>query len=218
MIRNKVLYLLSCLLFGIASTHAQTPKKLVAMFRESTNDSVFLSRYSEFPYQRYRAQMHSSFHPLPTRLDSVAFHSEKGKVVKYLENDTALIYLKVIAIDSAVKLRVGNIWLDPKGITPDSLKKEWAYVLRKAQLGVISFDQLCQSYSGTKGQDQFNCDLGWFYPETMVDKFYMEALERRKGEIYPMETEFGKHIVKTLEDPVKDRWKVTYVLLGIRKH
>jgi hypothetical protein len=216
-IRSKVFHsFLLCFLF-FYQAKGQTASQLVTLFGESTNDSVFISKHSFIPYKSYTAQMHSSLHPLGNHLDSVAFKRNAGKVVKCFENDTILVFLKVTRVDSAIKLRVGNIWLDPKGITPDSLIRESEDVLRKAQIGVISFDELCQSYSGTKGQDLTDCDLGWFYPETMVEEFYKASLWHTKGEIYPVETQFGKHIVKTLEDPVKDRWKVSYVLMGIRK-
>jgi hypothetical protein len=215
-IRKISILSIFCFLF-LPAAKAQTTEQLVAMFREAKNDSVFISKYSFLKYTKFVAQMHSSLHPLGSKLDSIAFKKDKGKVVKCYENDTAMVYLKIIAVDSAIKLRVGNIWLDPKGITPDSLSRLSEEILRKAQIGAVSFDELCQSYSGTKGQDQFDCDLGWFFPETMVDAFYNATLGYRKGEIYPVETQFGKHIVKTLEDPIRDRWKVTYVLFGVRK-
>jgi len=208
--------ILLSLLF-LFEARGQTTAQLVSLFGESSNDSVFISKHSLIPYKSYTAQMHSSLHPLGNHLDSMAFKRNAGRVVKCFENDTMQVYLKVTKVDSAIKLRVGNIWLDPKGITPDSLNRLSDHVLRTAQLGVISFDELCQSYSGTKGQDLSDCDLGWFYPETMVEEFYQASLWHTKGEIYTVETQFGKHIVKTLEDPAKDRWKVSYVLMGVRK-
>jgi hypothetical protein len=49
----------------------------------------------------------------------------------------------------------------------------------------------------------------------MVSEFYDEVIKKKKGDVSLLETRFGKHIVKALESPVKDRWKVKYIMLGI---
>ena len=50
----------------------------------------------------------------------------------------------------------------------------------------------------------------------MVEEFEREILKHKRGEIFPVDARFGRHIVKVLENPVKDSCRVYYVILQVR--
>jgi parvulin-like peptidyl-prolyl isomerase len=71
-------------------------------------------------------------------------------------------------------------------------------------------------YSDDKNKHH-DCDLQWFYADVMVKPFSDEVIKHKKDDVFIVETEFGFHVVKSLENPVKDKQVIHFVSLAKKK-
>jgi hypothetical protein len=139
---------------------AQSNEKLLDQFRKTKNDSIFLSKNPSIPYKLNEAKKFAASYDRFSFPDSVAFAHLPGEIVGPFYAEKTIVYIKITDVDLGVKFRVGNIWLDSTGISADSINKTSLYIFNRAKAGT-PFDDLCQKYSGTRGHDKQDCDLGW---------------------------------------------------------
>lgn len=208
------LLVLFCLVTTTSFTQKNIGPETLVKFLQAPDDSIFLTQFSDDPYQ---LNVHDFSFNADTSIGSFAnglLHSTIGKLLGPYHTDSTLFYVKIISIDSAFKVRVGNIWLSVDSGRETALRNatEILAAIRNGQ----SFNTCCQLYSedGNKMED---CDLGWFYNTTMVQPFADEITKHQMGDVYLVETKFGFHIVKSLANPYRARKSVTYVKLVGRK-
>lgn len=197
---------LSAIMFGQVDRAA-----LLKEFITTNDDSVFITKHSKEPYQRFEVS-HFTFLQKFSPIDSLIFYrTHKRTLIGPLSIDSNIIYIKITSIDSLFRMRVGNIWLSPDKRGADKIDK-----LAKDILETVTrtgdFNAMSKEYSDDSNTN-FEADLGWFFQKTMVPEFEQEVLKHKKGDCYIVSTMYGKHVVKTIESPVLDRSKVEYVLL-----
>lgn len=109
------------LLNAIGSFAQISKKEFFQEFQKTSNDSLFFKQYSITPYQVYEVRKFSNNYKFTNWVDSLAFQYDQGDVIGPFEGDTSISFVKIIAIDSAYRMRVGNIWLNPVIINKDSI-------------------------------------------------------------------------------------------------
>lgn len=200
----------SSLLFGQANRST-----IIKEFAVTKDDSVFITKHSIEAYKKYSIQRTMGLN-IFSPLDSlIFFNGAKGKVIGPLNFNDQIVYIKVTAIDSSFRMRVGNIWLSPEKRGQENIGKLADEIL-KTVIRTNDFDAMRKEYSDDLNE-RYEADLGWFFQGVMVNEFEIEVLKHKKGDYYIVDSRFGKHVVKTIDDPVLDRSKVEYVLLFFNK-
>ena len=180
-------------------------------FATTEQDSVFITKYSTKAYQKYslRRTVGLSFSSLFDSL--IFFHGSKGEIIGPLNFTDKVIYVKIISIDSSYRMRVGNIWLSPEKRGQENIDK-LAHEILETVIRTNDFDAMSKKYTDDMNAN-YEADLGWIFQGTWVKEFEDEVLKHKKGDYYIVSSRFGKHVVKTIDDPVLDRSKVDYCLL-----
>ena len=200
----------SSLLFGQANRST-----IIKEFAVTKDDSVFITKHSIEAYKKYSIQRTMGLN-IFSPLDSlIFFNGAKGKVIGPLNFNDQIVYIKVTAIDSSFRMRVGNIWLSPEKRGQENIGKLADEIL-KTVIRTNDFDAMRKEYSDDLNE-RYEADLGWIFQGVMVNEFETEVLKHKKGDYYIIDSRFGKHVVKTIDDPVLDRSKVEYVLLFFNK-
>src|SRR4030095_3661869 len=92
----------SFFLFGQANRST-----IIKEFVATKEDSAFITKHSIKPYQKYSLQRTMGLHMF-TPLDSLIFYNgAKGKVIGPLNFNDQIVYIKVTAVDSSFRMRVG---------------------------------------------------------------------------------------------------------------
>lgn len=196
----------SSLLFGQANRST-----IIKEFAVTKDDSVFITKHSIEAYKKYSIQRTMGLN-IFSPLDSlIFFNGAKGKVIGPLNFNDQIVYIKVTAIDSSFRMRVGNIWLSPEKRGQENIGKLADEIL-KTVIRTNDFEAMRKEYSDDMNE-RYEADLGWIFQGVMVNEFEIEVLKHKKGDYFIVDSRFGKHVVKTIDDPVLDRSKVEYVLL-----
>ncbi len=185
-------------------------KETIIDFQKSTQDSIFIQKHSDLPFSIENVDLGYGFDTSINQFHRDLLNGILGLVYGPYTSDTSIFYIKLISADTAYKARVGNIWINIKKGRDIALESA-NNILKDAQAGK-DFDMLCKLYSDDKNKAT-NCDLGWTYNTNFVETFKTEITKHKKGEVYMAETSFGFHIIKSLENPYKERKSVNYVSL-----
>ena len=190
-------------------------EKLARDFADAKNDSVFIVKNSQQPYRVHSINLLSfpgGFGPL----DSMIFnYAGKERVVGPLIFGNQVVYGKIISIDSAYRIRVGNIWLSPEKYGADKGRKVAEQIVLTVK-NSGDFDAASKKYTDD-GNQNFEADLGWTFASSLDQDFVNEVLKHKKGECFIAFSQFGTHVVKCIDNPVYDRQKVQYVLLYLER-
>ena len=194
---------------SLAFAQSAADLKLAEDFRKAADDSIFIQKHSAESFRIYMIdnQLDNSL----TTDGATVFDLDPQQLYGPIETDSAYIWVKVIAVDSLYRMRAGNIFIDPKGSSAKKAKALAENILKQLQKGA-SYDAMCQKYKNDSNEN-FECDLGWFFQGRMVPEFENEILKHKKGDYFVTQTEFGYHVVKILDNPVKDRQQVRLVQL-----
>jgi hypothetical protein len=198
-----VLFLLPAVLF------AQMPNVIMKRFKNAANDSVFIVSEMKQSYHKYTVDRLSQY-VYWNALDSAAFELKKGDVCgPVLMNDTGYV-IKTVEVDSDLMMHVGQIFVGPDRIGRDSAQAIAERILKKINSGT-SFEKLCPTTYATQ-EEETQCDLGWFVRGVMVAEFEAAILKHKKGDVFIVETHYGFHVVKVLDDTARRRTSVKYDL------
>lgn len=185
-------------------------KEVIVDFQKSTQDSIFIQKNSDLPYSKENVDFGYGFDTSINQFHRDLLNGIPGQVYGPYKTETSIFYIKIISADTAYRARVGNIWININKGRESALELA-NNILKEAQAGK-DFDMLCKQYSDDKNSAK-DCDLGWTYNTNFVEAFKTEITKHKKGEVYLAETSFGFHIIKSLENPYRERKSVTYVSL-----
>lgn len=208
--KTRFLFIILSINFSL-SAQKDIDKEIVKGFEQTKQDSIFLSKYSDVPYQ-IEMGMYNNM-----RTDTISdvlyndlIQGSVGHVYGPFQNETSVFYIKIIQSKSTYKTHVGNIWIDIKK-GREKANKQATEIYESIKKGK-SFDTACKAYSDDKNNQQ-DCDLGWVDNTSFVEPFATEITKHKKGEVYVVETSFGFHVVKALDDPNMDSQVVQYIKL-----
>lgn len=173
-------------------------EKMTANFKVNTNDSAFVTRYSEKPYSSswvFRGEMGDA--------RDIVFDMAPGSVVQVKDNDGYHI-MKVIDFKKGEESRfhARHILVRPSGGTvADTLAalekiKSYKAEIQKSKLPLEeAFSEHARLYS-SDGSAQKGGDLGWFKQGQMVKPFEDAVKTGKPGTMVgPVKTQFGYHLI-----------------------
>ncbi|HLP34227.1 MAG TPA: peptidylprolyl isomerase, partial [Bacteroidia bacterium] len=114
-----------------------------------------------------------------------------------------------------IRMRVSHILLFPDSSRSMAQVKVLADSICTAVKKGADYDSMCRLYSMDGVRNRPQCDLSYFHQGVMVRPFEEAILKHNKGEVFTVQTEFGLHVVKNLEQPIKDRERLTYIMLYV---
>jgi parvulin-like peptidyl-prolyl isomerase len=199
---------------GAAFGQKRLDWRTIQNFQTTKEDSLFISKYSELPYQIQTKDYLLNTDTTGNSLFRDLLSGKVGEVYGPYITDSSLYYIKILDADTSYRCRVGNIWIDiNKG--REAAVEQANRILAEVNQGK-DYNLYCGMYSDDKNKKN-DCDLGWVYNKIMVEPFATEITKHKKGDVYLVETIYGFHVVKSLADPYKARQVVKYVCLSIKK-
>ncbi len=170
-------------------------------FKSTANDSLFVVNNSDYPfrYDTYTRAEIAGF------MEQLFFTANPGDVVGPLYLDGFAMLYKIAAFDSTYRMNASHIYIKPEGKTA----KDTANAVKKADKLMkqiakgMDFAEAAKKY----GQDEVaktGGNLGWFGEGMMVKEFEQAVMNGKKGDLFVLKTPFGAHVVKIMEDKIKE--------------
>ena len=143
---------------------------------------------------------------LPESLKPLAESGDKSVVIGPYFEDGAYKLARIIDIaDRPDSVRAAHILLSPgQGRTMAKAKVEADSLIKLIRSGV-DFSTLAMSVSGDQGSAPVGGDLGWFSEGMMIVPFNNACFSGKKGDLVTVETTYGLHIIKILDQSKKVR-------------
>ncbi|MGB8357047.1 MAG: SurA N-terminal domain-containing protein, partial [Bacteroidales bacterium] len=141
---------------------------------------------------------------LPERLRSLAESGDRSAVLgPYLEDGSYKLARIVDIAERPDSVRAAHILLSPNnGRSMAQARKEADSLITLIRAG-IDFNVLAMANSDDQGSAQVGGDLGWFSEGTMILPFNNACFSGKKGDLVTVETTFGLHIIKILDQSRK---------------
>jgi len=182
----------------------QTAEKLIAGFKTSTDDSLFVQLNAETKTNPTYVHKGKLGNP---KLDSVMFSASKGFIYgPYLANGSYNIAKLIDSHTEPDSVKARHILIDESVIGHDKAMQK-ADSLKKLIEGGKSFADLATQFSSDKGSAVKGGELGTFARGTMVGPFENAAFSANKGEMKIVESQFGVHLkvvkVAMVDVPIK---------------
>ncbi len=166
-------------------------------FMMAENVEEFVNQNSDKPY----SEQFFSKGELPQLIDSIMFASQPGFIYgPYIENDHYYVAKLVSFRNMPDSVHARHILIAPNEKRSMEQAKKLADSLKTLLLDKkADFVALAKQYSDDKGSAEEGGDLKWFKRGVMVKPFEKAAFEAKKGEFVVVESQFGYHIIETLE-------------------
>lgn len=143
---------------------------------------------------------------LPESLRGLAESGDKSVVLGPYFEDGSYKIARIVAItERPDSVRAAHILLSPNaGRTMAQARKEADSLMQLINKG-IEFDLLAMANSDDQGSAQVGGDLGWFSEGTMIAPFNNACFSGKKGDLVTVETTFGLHIIRIIDQSRKVR-------------
>ncbi|MCX7862027.1 MAG: peptidylprolyl isomerase [Bacteroidales bacterium] len=165
-------------------------------FATTENTEEFVNQNSDVPY----SEQYFSKGELPKQIDSIIFASQPGFIYgPYIENNQYYIAKLIAFKNMPDSVHARHILISPNEKRTKEQAKKLADSLKILLDKKADFATLAKQYSDDKGSAQEGGDLKWFKRGVMVKPFEKAAFEAKKGEFVVVESQFGYHIIETLE-------------------
>ncbi len=171
-------------------------EELIAAYSTTEEDTNFVYMYSETPeVPQYYAKG-----KLPFTIDSLLFNAPNGTVIGPVFDNGRLVLAKKLKSESVSdSVNARHILIQPT----ETMNQEQAKALRDSLLNVLKkggdFGAIALQYSADKSNSSDAGNLGWFTAGQMVAEFNDVCFGSTKGDIKPVDTQFGFHIVEVLD-------------------
>jgi parvulin-like peptidyl-prolyl isomerase len=198
----KTLLTLLFILSLFVNNYAQSLKKKVshvkAEFKNTTKHIFLKEKYSNedyTPYIKVYKDLKNKKQKLYVESISKIKSIKKGDVIVCgkIKKEQKVELLKVIEIDSSTRTKSRHI------LIRDETDENINMVFKKLKSGE-KFEELALKY-GQDGTRTNGGDLGYFYSGQMPEEFEKAILSHSVGEAFIIKTNFGFHIVESLENP-----------------
>lgn len=169
--------------------------KLKAEFETADNDSAFVTLNNEVPFvkaQNYTEGMYPE-------VDSLIMNASNGTVVGPFVNGTNMIISKVVFNGEDKEVNAKHILLTPDANNTIEVLKVRADSLMKVAKKKNNFEELAKEFS-TDGSAANGGDLDWFGRGQMVPPFEKGAFETKVGSMTVVESQFGVHVIKVVDN------------------
>jgi peptidyl-prolyl cis-trans isomerase SurA len=182
--------------------HSQIKQRMDDILRMMGGDPVQFKQYYGKTVEEQSAEM------FDLMKNKILAERMQDKVINsiHVTPDEVQAFFKEIPRDSLpfynAEVEVSHITYQPQ---PNAVEKEKARnlaldLLNKLKNNAATFEDLARKYSNDLGSAKQGGDLGWQKRGVFVPEFEAAAYNLNKDEISnPVETEFGFHIIQTLE-------------------
>jgi peptidyl-prolyl cis-trans isomerase D len=137
---------------------------------------------------------------LPESLRDLAKSEDRSAVFgPYFEDGTYKIARIIDIANRPDSVRAAHILLSPNAARSMAQAKREADSLIQLVKSGIDFNLLAMANSDDQGSAQVGGDLGWFSEGMMVVPFNNACFSSKKGELVTVETNFGLHIIKIID-------------------
>ncbi len=149
---------------------------------------------------------YKSLNELPVNVRPLAEEGDKSVVAgPFFEDDTYKIARIIDIADRPDSVRAAHILLSPGQTRTMTKARAQADSLMQLIREGIDFNILAMANSDDQGSAQVGGDLGWFSEGMMIVPFNNACFSGKKGDIVKVETSFGVHIIKILDQSKKVR-------------
>lgn len=137
---------------------------------------------------------------LPENLRELALAGDRNAVAgPWFENGAYKLARIVDIAERPDSVRAAHILLSPNaGRSMTQARKEADSLMSLVKSG-IDFNILAMANSDDQGSAQVGGDLGWFSEGMMITPFNNACFSGKKGDLVTVETSFGLHIIKILD-------------------
>ena len=166
--------------------------KLVAEFRDTINDSLFVSINSDSK----SPISYVSKGKLDPSLDSLVFSASAGQIVGPVFSNGSYKFAKILDIKVGPdSVKASHILINPTTEGGIDKAKAKADSIRNLILKGGSFAELATKF-GTDGSKDKNGELGTFARGAMVPAFEDAVFNGKTGDLKVITTQFGVHVIK----------------------
>ncbi len=143
---------------------------------------------------------------LPELINDFMFGNEVGATYgPYFENETFKISRLAAINQISDSVRARHILISPSQTRSYEKARNIADSLKNLIENGTDFALLAILNSDDQGSAQLGGDLGWFYEGAMVQPFNDACFYGKKGDLTVVESQFGFHIIETLDQGPKTR-------------
>ncbi len=147
---------------------------------------------------------HNSFYrtmeDLPESLRELARSGDRSAVIGPWFEEGAYRLARIVDIaDRPDSVRAAHILLAPNASRSMAQAKAEADSLIRLVRGGVDFSILAMSTSDDQGSAQVGGDLGWFSEGMMITPFNNACFSGKKGDLVTVETTYGLHIIKIID-------------------
>ncbi len=143
---------------------------------------------------------YSTLSALPENLREMALAGDRNVVAgPWFENGAYRLARIVDIAERPDSVRAAHILLSPNAARNMSQAKKEADSLMSLVNSGIDFNILAMANSDDQGSAQVGGDLGWFTEGMMITPFNDACFSGKKGDMVTVETSFGLHIIKILD-------------------
>jgi peptidyl-prolyl cis-trans isomerase D len=196
------------IVFDIVPSEADTreAEEWTAKEKDNFASATDLVQYINLTADTRHTGVYRTLSELPENLRDLALTGDRSEVMgPYFE---AGVYKLARIVDIAERpdsVRAAHILLAPNaGRSMAQAKVEADSLIRLIKSGV-AFDALAMSTSDDQGSAQVGGDLGWFSEGMMITPFNNACFSSRKGDLVTVETSYGLHIIKILDESPRVR-------------
>jgi peptidyl-prolyl cis-trans isomerase D len=141
---------------------------------------------------------------LPASLRDLAASGDRSAVIGPYFEDGAFKIARIVDIaDRPDSVRAAHILLSTNATRNMAKARQEADSLLQLVRSGIDFNLLAMANSDDQGSAQVGGDLGWFSEGMMVVPFNNACFSSKKGELVTVETSFGLHIIKIIDQSPK---------------
>jgi peptidyl-prolyl cis-trans isomerase D len=172
--------------------------------KENFAAATDLVQYINLTADTRHTGVYQTLSALPESLRGLAGSGDKSVVLGPYFEDGSYKLARIVAItERPDSVRAAHILLSPKaGRTMAQARKEADSLMQLINAG-IEFDLLAMANSDDQGSAQVGGDLGWFGEGTMIAPFNNACFSGKKGDLVTVETTFGLHIIRIIDQSPK---------------
>lgn len=196
------------LVFDIVPSEADTreAEEWIEKEKENFAAATDLIQYINLTADTRHTGVYRTISELPENLRELARSGDRSEVLGPYFEDGAYKLARIVDIaDRPDSVRAAHILLSPNaGRSMAQAKVEADSLISLIRSGV-AFDVLAMTNSDDQGSAQIGGDLGWFSEGMMIKPFNDACFSSRKGDLVTVETSYGLHIIKILDQSPRVR-------------
>lgn len=202
------------LVLAVAVNAQERDEKLVKRWKETKNDSVFVSGLSVYKYQVFEIRKNTPGDELEDWIDSAIFRLPAGEVLGPVGKHDTVFYVKVLNADSTQILHLDGLTFPLYAFPKDSAEFYAKPYLERMKRGE-NLDSICLAAHRYYGRNVDCSDL-LFYATEAQPPLNEDLPKLHAGEYYAGQTSYTYHVLHTVDNPRNERKSCRFVVLAVK--